>query len=284
MLIVIPISSSDADLIEPFSSALNHFGPTGFDALVVVRPTDAGLADTLREKVSGVFGEVAIHVFPADGPSGWPKGPNFYWAQTISHLTQIKNAKPWLWLELDSTPLRKGWAAEIFTAYNLGQKPFMGAKEDTLSSDADGKVHKSGEHMVGVGVYPPDVINRSLLWSYTPQMNDPFDVVCQWEFLPKLNDTPLIQHAFRTKDYRREGDVVICADNSDLPDGVSFARPLSTEAVLHHGCNDGSLSGIITKAQSGPKSLGTKGPEPKKSEASDPKKRVAAIREQGVFG
>jgi hypothetical protein len=294
MLVVIPISSSDAELSDAFASALNHFGPTGFDALIVSRPSDSGHAGELQAKLDSVFNKVSVHIFPADGPSGWPKGPNFYWAQTVAHLLEIKNDKPWLWLELDSTPLCKDWALKLFTAYNLGGKAFLGVKEPTLAQNAEGKVVSTGDHMVGVGIYPPAVPAYSLLWTYVPQMNDPFDVVCQWEFLPHLNDSPLIQHAFRTKDYHRDGDAIVCSDNSDLPEGVSFARPLSTEAVLHHGCDDSSLATLLVRKtdQVSLQSPVTKTDQklcqeeaPKKPEPapSDVKRRVAAIREQGVM-
>lgn len=251
MLVIIPVSSADATLISPFSKAVRHFGKnSGHRALVVARPSDAGLADRLVSELGDTFDGITTHIFPQDGPSGWPKGPNFYWSSTVHYLqNSLRISEHWLWLELDSTPLRSGWLDAISTEYNISRTPFMGVIEKTHAVDSEGLPTEAGSHLVGVAVYPPSVSAFSNLWPYVAQMPTPFDVVCQWEFLPNTHVTELIQHCFRTQNYARRDTGEICGeDHNNFPNGIRFDRPLSSEAVLHHGCDDGSLSELLTGA------------------------------------
>jgi hypothetical protein len=286
MRIVIPISSADADLADSFASALQHFGKSeGFSCLVVAKPTDQPHAEKLVGLLEGLFDSVSTHIFPSDGPTGWPKGPGHYWASTIRHMISIQNSEPWLWMELDCTPLCEGWAMKLLTEYNLSQKPFMGVIEPTLKTDAEGQIVKDGEHMVGAGVYPPVVANYSLLWGYASQMDQPFDILCQWEILPHTHNTKLIQHAFRTSNYEVTKEGIKGTNDPALPKGVDFDRVLSSEAVLHHGCQDGSLFKVLTEKDT---KSSVKPPETKVDIVDDKppqdtlKRRVATIREQGI--
>ena len=248
MLVIIPVSASDASLITPFSKAVRHFGKNSrHRALVVARPSDSEHADRLVSELGDSFDGITTHIFPQDGPTGWPKGPNFYWASTVHYLQHaVKNQEQWLWLELDSTPLRAGWVDAISTEYNLTNPPFLGVVEKTHAVDAEGNPVDAGKHLVGVAVYPPSVSAFSNLWPYVSQMPTPFDVVCQWEFVPNTHVTELIQHCFRTKNYAAQANGEIRGeDHNNFPNGVRFDRPLSPSAVLHHGCDDGSLAELI---------------------------------------
>lgn len=292
MLIVTPISAADAELADSFASAVRHFGPNPeFDCLVVARPRDLQLAEHLQKQLDGLFRSVSIYIFAADGPDGWPKGPNFYWAQTALHISQdLKSAAPWFWMELDCTPLKEGWAMDLLTAYNIGQKPFLGAVEPTMALK-NGEVVTNGEHLVGAAIYPPDMASRSLLLRYTPTTDVPFDVYCQWEIAPHATASKLIQHAFRTKNYKRTPEGIKGEDHNDLPGGVRFDRVLDPAAVVHHGCDDGSLAALLIGAKSSiveekspePEKVSPKTPEPEKVIPTDTRRRVAAIREQGVM-
>lgn len=249
MLVIIPVSSADASLIPPFTKAVRHFGKnSGHRALVVARPSDSEHADRLVSELGDSFDGITTHIFPQDGPTGWPKGPNFYWSSTVHYLqNSLRNQDPWLWLELDCTPLRAGWLDAISTEYNLSRATFLGVVEKTHAVDAEGSPVDAGKHLVGVAVYPASVSAFSNLWPYVPQMPTPFDVVCQWEFVPNTRQTVLLQHAFRTKNYsRREDGEIRGEDHNNFPNGVRFDRPLSLEAVLHHGCDDGSLAELVT--------------------------------------
>lgn len=247
MIVVIPVSASDANLISPFAKAVKHCGKnSGHSAIVVARPSDSTHADRLVAELGDTFDTISTHIFGQDGPSGWPKGPNFYWSSTVHYLqTTLRTQSPWLWCELDCTPLKSGWVDALSTEYNLAKTPFMGVLEETHAVDAEGNPVSSGKHLVGVAVYPPFISSFSTLWPYVPQMPTPFDVVCQWEFVPHTHETKLLQHAFRTQSYAMTNGVVKGQDNNGFPNGIRFDRDLSPDAVLHHGCDDGSLSDYL---------------------------------------
>jgi hypothetical protein len=250
MLVVIPVSSADAALTPDFSAVLRHFGPySGHEALVVVRPSDQPHGEKLWKSLEGLFDKCELHVFSQDGPIGWPQGPNFYWGTTCHHLQfERGNTLPWLWLELDSTPLRKGWLDEIETEYNMAKMPFLGSLEVTYALNSKKERVDLGKHLVGVAVYPPNIGDHSTLVSFVPRMNSAFDVVCQWEFVPKAHVSPLFQSGFRTQNYsRNSGGAYQGEDHNNFPCGIRFDAEIRPDAALFHGCDDGSLARVILK-------------------------------------
>jgi hypothetical protein len=250
MLVVIPVSSADAALTPDFSAVLRHFGPySGHEALVVVRPSDQSHGEKLWKSLDGLFDKCELHVFSQDGPIGWPKGPNFYWGTTCHHLQfERGNKLPWLWMELDSTPLRKGWLDDIETEYNMAKMPFLGVLETTHATDAEGNRKEMGRHLVGVAVYPPNIGDYSTLCSYAARMDMAFDVLCQWELVPRSHNSKLFQHGFRTQSYRRNaGGLFQGEDNNNFPNGIRFDAEIRPDAALFHGCDDGSLARAVLK-------------------------------------
>lgn len=250
MLTVIPVSAADADLIEPFSKAVAFCGKNaGYEALIVARPSDEEHARSLFANIEPYFDKVFVHIFVQDGPSGWPKGPNYYFSTTVHYLqTELRNQKPWLWCELDCTPLKPGWVDALTTEYNLTGKPFMGTICKTYATDKDGNEADAGSHLVGVAIYPPSLNSYSTLWPFVGQMPTPFDIILQWETTPKAHDTPLMQHCFRTQNYRKGTNGEIRGeDHNNFPLGIRFDQPIRPEVVLHHGCDDGSLSEVLTQ-------------------------------------
>jgi len=247
MLVTIPVSQHDAHLIPAFSMALRHCGPNPLhEAMVVARPSEKELADSLFANLEGLFDKVEVFLLPQDGPVGWPKGPNHFFFNVAHRLQTSPEPKPWLWMELDCTPLKAGWVSELATEYNLSKMPFMGVVCKTHAVDPEGNPVPAGKHLTGTAVYPPRLGQFSKLYTYTPRMDGPFDVICQYEFLPHVHQTKLIQHCFRTEKYARRPDGEICGeDHNNFPNGIRFDEPLSKDAVLHHGCTDGSLADLV---------------------------------------
>ncbi len=236
MLCVIPVSSHDAELVPHFLLALGACGKNEHHSLLVVcRPSDESHGREALAGASPFFGEAQLLVFPQDGPSGWPEGPNFYWASTVRELRDRGNQLPWFWCELDCTPLKKGWLDTLETEYRMTAEshPFMGVREQTRVTNASGELVDGGSHMAGTGVYPPNVHVFSHLWLFVHKMTTAFDIVIQWEIAPVLKTTTLIQHAFRTHGYTRGKDGVICGeDRNNFPSGIRFDKPLSPDAVI----------------------------------------------------
>lgn len=250
MLIVIPISSSDAELSPYFVGAIRSCHPhLNHKFLIVSRPSDADLANKLHEQIgtAAVPGGISVHCFEQDGPKGWPLGPNFYWSETVRLLQNKNNLLPWLWMELDCTPLVPGWADKLEEEYKNCGTPFLGmyGYRSLISSTGHETRQK---HLVGVAVYPPQVTEYSTLWSGVSNTETAFDVVCENEFVPKSTESKIMQHGFRTSNYMIGQENII----KGFPTSVyqldfTYDKPIQEGVVLHHGCEDGSLAKLVAQ-------------------------------------
>jgi hypothetical protein len=250
MLIVLPISSADAELAGPFLEALKACGPyNGHRLLVVARPSDGKHSiDLVNEAAKMGFDSPNLHWFDEDGPKGWPLGPNFYWSETVRHLQKENNSQPWLWMELDCTPLVPGWADKLEEEYKNCGTPFLGMYGANTAVTINDELITLSRHLVGVAIYPPQVPDYSQLWAKTPVIEKAFDVVCEWEFVPKSTESKLMQHGFRTRHYMElPGGVLQGVDTNNFPGGRRYDQPIREGVVLHHGCEDGSLAKIVAR-------------------------------------
>jgi len=248
MLIIIPVSVTDEKLINDFSNCLNHFGPyLDHELLVVSRPSDSRYAVTLLNKIKKQFKTADIHIFEEDGTRGWPEGPNFYWNRTIQHLKNERDNKlPWLWMELDMTPLKKNWIDILNNEYKKCKKYCLGWTQDTTTVTDDGIIVNLTKHLVGAAIYPPDISVCCDTWQYADRIRTAFDVLCQFQLVPNSHHSKLFQHCFRTQNYKQLEDGSIKGDdNNGFPGGLKFDFPIDADAVLHHGCDDGSLARLL---------------------------------------
>jgi len=252
MLIIIPVSVTDEKLINDFSNCLNHFGPyLDHELLVVSRPSDSRYAVTLLNKIKKQFKTADIYAFDEDGARGWPEGPNFYWNRTIQHLKNERDNKlPWLWMELDMTPLKKNWIDILNNEYKKCKKYCLGWTQDTTTVTTDQIIVKLTKHLVGAAIYPPDISVCCDVWQYVDRIRTAFDVICQWELVPNSHHSELFQHCFRTQNYKQLEDGTIKGeDHNGFPGDLRFDFPIHPGAVLHHGCDDGSLARLLIEIE-----------------------------------
>ena len=252
MLVIIPVSNTDEKLITDFSSVLNFFGSCEkHELLVVSRPSDAAHAIRLLNNIKHLFKNYDVYSFETDGTRGWPQGPNYYWQQTILHLNNERlNKLPWLWMELDMTPLKYGWLDALELEYKKRGKLCMGWTQDTTTITTDRIVVPLTKHLVGAAIYPPDITVCCDIWKHVDRINTAFDVLCQWQLVPNSHHTELFQHCFRTQNYKIVETPFNCIkgeDHNDFPDNLRFDFPINPNAVLHHGCDDGSLARLLVE-------------------------------------
>jgi hypothetical protein len=258
MLLVIPISRSDIGLIPTVEKAFELFPPgDGHDLLVVGTPNVKEHVEKLYVSLSYKhFNSSNAHIFESDNHMGWPVACNYYFQQVCIYL--IDTIKPFLWFELDCTPLKKDWLNRIEDDYYKDhdqahyekREPniFMGKKEQTYVGQNGSLVNlnEAGMHMAPCGVYPGDCWERVIPLKGIDQNTVPWYIHCQWYINIRLNDSPLFQNNWRTFGYRREGDRIVCDSDANLAWGVHFNDDVSKEAVLLHGCKDGSLCEALT--------------------------------------
>ena len=240
MKIVIPVSSHDKHLINDFCNILNFLGPySNHELLVVARPADSSFAIDIFCQLESIFDVANIFFFEKDGTLGWPQGPNYYWKETIKYLSETENKLPWLWMELDCTPVKKDWANSLEGDYKKSKSPCLGMIQPFILNGRD------TTHLVGVAIYPPDF---NIICSSWITLNDDslaFDMHCQEEVIKISKNSKLMQHNFRTYNYTCIDQVIRGEIKEKGHTKYNFHRPIEDDVVLVHGCDDGSLARII---------------------------------------
>jgi hypothetical protein len=256
MLIVIPVSYSDSNLIDSFSKVLKVFGPyPNHEILIVSRPYDLKHSLKLLSNIKGLFKKESLHIFNREGIKNWPDGPNFYWSETIRYLYKQEYEIPWFWMELDTTPIKHNWINDLEFEYNTSNSLYTGCIEDTPYMERKGVALPPSKHVVGVAVYPPAYIMGLTIPNllFVEESGIAFDVFCQDYTTPKAKQSTILQHCFRTQKYRRGEDGMLIGEESVLQRGKEinttkvFAVPLKHSTSIVHGCDDGSLASLIFK-------------------------------------
>lgn len=227
-------------------------GKTNFECMLSwPEGTKQEFIDNIREAAKKVFSKVHEFTYPDATETTWPAGANWSWqraAEWIRLSTDYKgngfpfpkvfpDNTPWLFLEADAVPLKRGWMQTLADEYKRGGKPFMG------------HIVKDMGHMNGVGVYP------NFVAQYAPNA---FHVVhSAWDVALKAttsdlthNANHLIQHCW----------VLINGQVSHNGDGImatfrdtgEMHRLIEKDAVLFHRTKDGSLIDCLMQTHRDP--------------------------------
>jgi len=237
MIIVVPVSVTDDEVVDDFIRVFNLFGPYENHELVVVsRPADHVHGRRVyRDIKDNKFKKTMHWSFDVDGRRGWPGGPNHYWLESYNFLRNEygNTTEPWLFLEMDMTPIKKNWADELEKEWTESDKPFMGNLSWTTTTTEDQEIINLCQHLVGAAIYPPNLDEYSKIYSKV---------------------------VFRTCNYKRYKNeagkyIVQGEDREQWPDpNYTFSHPINVgEAVLIHGCNDGSLARLVYEDITGEK-------------------------------
>lgn len=250
MLVVFPIAQSDEQYINNFCKIVNQFGPyTNHEMLVVCRSSALKQGEKLYSNLKTSFKQHSFYELPNEGPHGHPLGPNFYWKSTISYLKETKNNKPWLWMETDMIPIKERWLDLLEYDYIKQGKPFFGCVEDTTTLTFDGHVVPFAKHLVGGGIYPPDVETYCTVWNHVDKIPVAFDVLCQAEIIPHTYGSKAFVNAYHTINYiQNENNEIVGEDSPKFKKyNMSYLRPITSETLIHHGCKDDSLVNLFLK-------------------------------------
>lgn len=263
MKIVIPVSKSDVEHLDLLTQVIIHQGSLiGHDILLFPTPCVQEQAMQAAVKLRSVCPTVEVKVADADYPEGWPQAPNRHWHCAVNYLDNSGNKSPWLWLEADAVPMVPHWASLLWDAYLVGGQPFYGFVKPVRYTrpGVEGFFTKANDDiMMGVGIYPPG-ISRDLL--IQPLFNnlgrtfqaakEPFDLYLRWVFKRRgVCASTIIQDLWRTVNYRRDGETIVCDPLADEPRANAGVVPGT--AVLVHGVKDGSLQRLLLGGVEKPK-------------------------------
>ena len=262
MLLVIPVSLSDAKNIPTLEKAFGVFSPgSGHKLLVLGSPNASSSVNEAAQSLSKHFaGNAATYIFDLDCDMGWPTACNTYFQQAAWYIGSTHD-EPWLWYEIDTTPTRTNWLDEIDQAVHTltaeaqreGRRipRYFGVSEPTCLEHQGALMPSSnaGRQMAAVGVYPANTENVLTLRAISAT-NIIWNTFIRWYVMEEFAELPLIQNNWRTANYRINNQGVIESDSVvNWAWDVHFNKEIGPEVALVHGCRDGSLLEALIKAQ-----------------------------------
>lgn len=254
MLILLPISRSDATLVPPLAKHIHALGGVKRHDLVLfyAGPEALAAADEAEDILRGDFHSVTKVDSGVKDDRGWPGSANSMFRSAIAWAERESGYRgPLYFFEADNVPLKPSWADDLQDEYLRCGKECLGVVHDTVWTSPDGEKTIDGRHLVGTSIYTIPMSPYCRLWRLIPAgAVTPFDVFLRNDIVPKSANTALIQHNWSTCKYRRSGDQIVCSP-SDVRGGAEHhAQPVRREAVVLHGCKDSSLVNLFSKPAS----------------------------------
>ena len=256
MKIALPVSAHDKHLLPDLTECLLKMGGLE-EHPVILFPTPSAkeAAFEAAEKLGA-----QTHVLEQDFEGGAPIACNNHFAAVVYALARMGNTESFLWMEADMLPTAPRWPDALQNEYRMLGQPFMGNIVDTPFED-NGKLvfRESDQMMMGCGVYPahmerderikPLIADLSKTGMRNPRV--PFDIYLRWvtKTIGRAN-TKLICDMWATENYRLTPEGIVC-DSVNHGDRVVRARSgkVYPQALLVHGCKDGSLAKLVLGKQ-----------------------------------
>lgn len=257
MKLVIPVSRHDINALPNLIDTLIHFGGlTEHSCFFFSAPSVIAQVHEQAERLNPCMKEVTVKQALYEPEYGMPMDGGVLFFGAVFNLGRAQNQEPFLWLEVDSSPLVAGWLDLIQNDYLAKGKPCYG-NVVPLPFNVNGKLEmRPGEdYMMAVGVYPPfmhiDEAIRPLIQDLgNPLSSNPkenFDTYIRGGIkkVGRVN-SDLIADMWNTHDYKLVDGGIEC---SPLPtDKLVRSRGgmVPATAVLVHGCKDESLRKLVT--------------------------------------
>jgi hypothetical protein len=256
MKLVIPVSRHDRHLIPAFLKSIETFKPGSEHELLVFGSREAE-SDVLEieAKIKHLFNSSETFIID-DTMLGWPMSCNFYFQQLCRYISGKKDIDSFMWFELDTTIMKSNWLDIISDEYYSDttkavkekREPaiYLGSRERVYEGRNGELLPESlaGQRMAPVGVYSKEICFSHVLNSLS-MVNRHWTHVIQWYVVKRLKNSSLIQNNWRTKNYRHEDKNIVCDSDANLAWDVHWNKPVDEDAVLVHGCKDGSLLKLL---------------------------------------
>jgi hypothetical protein len=256
MKLVIPVSRHDRHLIPAFLKSIETFKPGSEHELLVFGSREAE-SDVLEieAKIKHLFNSSETFIID-DTMLGWPMSCNFYFQQLCRYISGKKDIDSFMWFELDTTIMKSNWLDIIsYEYYSDTTKAVKEKREPAIYLGSRERVYEgrngellpeslAGQRMAPVGVYSREICFSHVLNSLS-MVNRHWTHVIQWYVVKRLKNSSLIQNNWRTKNYRHEDKNIVCDSDANLAWDVHWNKPVDEDAVLVHGCKDGSLLKLL---------------------------------------
>jgi hypothetical protein len=248
MNIVFAYHNGDADLAMESAKAITAMGLNIRHKATVCVRSDTAKVSEITQELKKSFPEVN-QLIVQDGFEGWPLGPNQMFSDVAAAM--YPTGVPFYFWEPDCVPMKEGWADDLDAEYHR-KVGIMGHLYEGGTASNGKNIYKM---IVGSAVYPPNFLDfcpsaqslstYNLAYKNAGSIPEPWDVRCRWNFLAIGRDTPLIRTYWKSVNYQwKDGKIVFYAEDPEAQ-GVQEVtcpdRVISSQAVVIHGCKDGSL-------------------------------------------
>ena len=249
MNIVFSYLNGDAELALLSAKAITAMGINMRHKAIVCAPEETALTYEITEELKKSFPEVG-RIIAQDGFSGWPLGPNQMFSDASTYCYRYQ--EPWYFWEPDCVPMGKDWVDKLEKEFNREPNKIMG-------SLVGGGMASNGKNVyrliVGSAIYPAKFLdycglaaslyNYNVAYRTSGVVPEPWDVRCRWVFLQHGRNTELIKSYWKSVNYQwKDGNIVFFAEDPEAQaiQGVTCPdRTVTSEALVVHGCKDGSL-------------------------------------------
>lgn len=252
MNIVFAYHNGDVELAIESAKSIRAIGANIRHKATICCPAETKEADQISRILKDCFVDVG-RIVAQDGFNGWPLGPNQMFVDAAVEC--YPKGEPWYFWEPDCVPVKAGWCDILQDEYAKNPS-ILGCMYNEGTTTGGKKVHKL---IVGSAIYPPNFFDYCPLARNLNSYNlsyrsagvepEPWDVYCRWEFLKIARDTPLIRAYWKSVNYqRKDGKIVFFADSPDAQEIQNVTCPdrvVSMDAVVIHGCKDGSLHKMV---------------------------------------
>ena len=249
MNIVFAYHNGDAELALLSAKAITAMGINMRHKATVCATNDTALLFDIIEELKKTFPEVG-RIIAQDGFNGWPLGPNQMFSDASTYCYNYQ--EPWYFWEPDCVPMGKDWVDKL-------EKEFKSEPNKIMGSLVGGGMASNGKNVyrliVGSAIYPAKFLdycglaaslyNYNVAYRTSGVIPEPWDVRCRWVFLQHGRNTELIKSYWKSVNYQwKDGNIVFFAEDPEAQaiQGVTCPdRTVTSEALVVHGCKDGSL-------------------------------------------
>jgi len=235
MNVVIPFHNGDAHLAIDLVKWIGQLGGIGdgWVFLITDQGTDPKHIESISE-VSVKFNSFSKSFVISNWPAvnGWPQGSNSLLRMALSGLGgRIKG--PWLWLEPDAIPLKRGWMDAIRKEYAACGKRYMGNVYVCDNPRLPNRL------MSGIGVYPADAKEELEHFTTTQYA---WDVEAARFLVENCAHTKLIHHFWGIMGMP---PTFAAARTPESPPNTFTLESIHKDAVIFHRNKDGTLLNLL---------------------------------------
>lgn len=249
MIIVVPISTSDRHRLHEWLKVHRKLGGlTNHKLVFSATKSCAGDAYSAAAEMNDICGSTKVITMDSDPEGGWPFAPNKHFHFTAVEMSQ--QSEPFFWMELDCYGIVPNWADSLASNYISNQKAVMGDVVSTPFRDKDNNIVVVEDDVMvcGCAIYPAWLAQHSVLINnlVKPTQTNPWDVSMRHELRAfGVAKSPLISDFWNTERYTWNGRQFSCEPAPSKFTSRSRGGLIPVEAVVVHGCKDGSLPSLL---------------------------------------